>query len=129
MDRKSTYLICLLALLGVVVAGWGYHTYFLERDFIVHTTTECDPETEACFMWCGDGECEQDYYKKIDKNARYIPVCDSYATECEPLSCGAGEADCKVTWCSSETIEDGEVCTDPSDFQEVGESADSGTNE
>lgn len=122
MDRKSAYLIWLLVLFGIGTGAWGYHHYFIERDFVVHTTTECDPAAEACFVWCEEGECEEEYYKKIDKSAQLIPLCDVYTEECEALTCEPGEVGCEITLCSSETVEEGEMCTDPADFQEEEES-------
>lgn len=116
MDSKSTYLLWFFALVAVTVVLLGYRTFFVERNFIIQNTTSCDPQTEVCFMWCGDGKCEEDYYKKIIKNAKYIPVCNPVVEECEPLACGPEEEDCKIISCTSNNVKEGEVCTNPSDF-------------
>lgn len=117
MDRKSKYLIWAFVLLVIAAALWGYKAFIIDRNFVINTTTECDPSIESCFMWCEEGECEEDYYKKITKNASNTPVCNDAVEECEPLACGPDEADCEVIQCSVEELEEGEICTNPLDFQ------------
>lgn len=116
MDRKSKYLLWGFVFLTIAVAGWGYRTFFIERDFIVQSTTVCDPQTEICFMRCEGDVCVNDYYKKIIKNARNIPVCNETIKKCEPLICESGEIDCKIISCSSESVEEEERCTSPHEW-------------
>lgn len=118
MDKRSKYLILGFCLVFLLVAVKGYQTFFIEKDFMVLATTECDPTEEACFMWCEE-ECEDDYYKKIAKKGYSIPACDPLG-ECEPLVCGENEPSCVVTLCSEEAVEEGEICTNPADFQTGG---------
>ena len=117
MDRKSKYLIWGFTLIFVLSVGWGYKNFIVDRNFVINSTTECDPYAESCFVWCEDGVCEEDYYKKIAKKAVTIPVCNPAEEECEPLSCGLGEEGCAITLCSAETVEEGEACTNLLDFQ------------
>src|SRR3989344_6771220 len=102
MDKKSAYLIYGLILIFVASAFWGYRVFFVERNFIVGSTTVCAPAVESCFMWCEEGECEEDYYKKITKKAYNIPVCNEALEACEPLVCEPGEEDCEVVYCSGD---------------------------
>lgn len=92
----------------------------MERNFIVESTTVCDPAVESCFMWCEVGVCEEDYYKKITKRAYNISMCNEALEECEPLVCEPDEEDCEITYCSGDTVQDQEVCTNPENFQTEG---------
>ena len=124
MDKGSRYLLLGLVLLGIAVTVWGYRVFFIEQNFVVKNVTECDPQVEICFMWCEE-ECEEDYYKKIVKNAKNIPDCDSSVEECEPLVCSPEEMGCEVIYCSSDTVEEGEQCTNPLDFEREEEETES----
>lgn len=116
MDKKSVYLLWGFVLFAVAVSYWGYRVFFVERNFIVQSITTCDPQAESCFVWCEEGKCEEDYYKKIIKNARNIPVCNGAIEECEPLICEPEETSCEIISCTSESVEEGERCTNPLDF-------------
>lgn len=117
MDVKSKYLFSGFMLLVVVISYWGYRVFFVERNFMVQSTTTCDPQAESCFVWCEDGKCEEDYYKKIMKRAYNIPVCNEALEECEPLVCETDEIGCEIMYCSGDTLQDNEKCTNPRDFQ------------
>ena len=116
MDKRSKYLLWSFGLLTLVVALWGYRSIFIERNFAIQSTTSCDPQTEICFMQCTDNACEEDYYKKITKNAKNIPVCNGVAEACAPLACEPGELNCEITPCTSDSVEEGERCTNPYNF-------------
>lgn len=117
MDKKSKYLLWAFILVAIVSAIYGYRTILGERDFVVNSTTICNPETESCFKWCDEEECEDEYYNKIIKNGQSIPVCNEALEECESLVCEPEEQDCRIITCSEETVVDGEICTNPADFQ------------
>lgn len=117
MDKKSKYIIGIFIIFSLLVAGWGYYTFLIKRDFSIHNTTTCDPELESCFVWCEEGECEEDYYKKIIKNASNIDLCNPALEDCEPLICEPGEENCQILECSEENLEEEEMCTNPIDFQ------------
>lgn len=116
MDKRSEYLLWGFGLLTFAVALWGYHSIFIERDFIVQSITVCDPQTEICFMQCTDNACEEEYYKKISKSAKNIPVCNGVMEACAPLACEPGELNCEITLCASDSVEEGERCTNPYNF-------------
>lgn len=117
MDKKSRYLIFGFILIFSVSAYWGYRVFFVERNFIVDSTTVCDPAVESCFMSCDAGKCDTDYYAKITKRAYNIPICNEAIEKCEPLVCETDETGCEITYCSVDTVQDNETCTNPKDFQ------------
>jgi len=119
MDKKSKILIVIFFALVVILAVWKFYVFVVKKDFIITNHISCDPTYESCFATIceeGDTECDTEPYKKIEKNAKNIPLCDKNdPTNCEELTCGQSEPDCVIILCSEETSEDGEKCTEPSD--------------
>ena len=110
MDKKSKILVAAFALLIVLSIGYTFYKIIIKRDYLVSMETDCNPETEQCFIYeCDpevDGEsCPEDleerisYYKIIKKNAGKVPDCDPEAGDCDPVKCEEGEPDCEETLC------------------------------
>ena len=114
-----------LVVVTVVVAT--FLKYFYLKDFYIETQTECDPESEACFVYTCDPEEDEDcpedeserseYYKKIRKKAYAILSCDSNSEECPALTCDPCE-DCQETLCNESNVLEGEECNDPVKYLE-----------
>ena len=117
VDRKSKYLIYSFTFIFAVSAYLGYRIFLVERNFVVDSTTVCDPQINRCFVSCDAGKCDTDYYAKITKKAYNIQVCNENTEKCEPLVCSPGEQGCKITYCSESITQDNESCTDTKDFQ------------
>ena len=113
MDAKSKILIGLFILFVIAAGVWKYHSFFVERDFVIYTWVSCDTTTESCFaMECeeGDEECDDWAYKKMEIPASETPYCDPYVDEeCPEPVCEVG-SDCIEILCSEETLEEGEMC-------------------
>lgn len=105
-----------------------FYRIFIVRDYFVDVETVCSPETEACFARdvCDteDGSCGEDdtpletsYYKTVERKAFAFPkACVSGSLDspaCADLSCQPGEAECTETFCSDETVPEGEICVGP----------------
>jgi hypothetical protein len=114
VDTKSKVLIAAFFAVVVVATVWKYDAFVIRHDFRVYDQVPCDPITESCFAYeCEefDEECDDAPFKKIEKNAKYIPLCPNYLEEeCKPLSCTTGEEDCVETLCSEDVLEEGEMC-------------------
>lgn len=123
MDKKSKIFFVVFFFLIATSIGATYYRYFILRDYMITAQAECDPYTEACFIWSCDpdteGECTGDpeediaYYKNISRNARNIPLCNPADEDCEALVCPSGEADCTLTLCDADTVTEGVTCNDP----------------
>jgi len=114
MDKKSKILMWVFIIALIISVGVTYYRYVIQRDYLIFAHAPCDPKTESCFYYeCeeDDLECEIEYYKKIEKKAFNIELCDSEDPECQPLVCKEGEADCEITSCSEENLEEGELCS------------------
>jgi hypothetical protein len=126
-ERILTWTFFLVIITVVVIT---FLKYFYLKDYIIQAEADCDPMTEACFIYeCvpgTDADCADDpedpeaklsYYKKVEKKAYLIPNCDPNDENCDALNCqGLDEANCKETLCSDETKEEGIECVDPSAY-------------
>ncbi|MFZ1655174.1 MAG: hypothetical protein WAT84_05090 [Candidatus Moraniibacteriota bacterium] len=120
-ESKAFFLIISLLMLGSVAVS--YYRYVVKQDYIVQTEVDCDPYTEACFVYVCDIEAGDEctgnpvedtaYYKLIRRNAMNMSLCDPNAEACEVSACPSGEAECEVISCDSATVQEGEECTDP----------------
>lgn len=129
MDKKSKILFIVFALLIAGSVAVSYYKFMVARDYIIHAEAECDPYTEACFVYVCDpapeadgddctGDPEEDtwYYKRIERNAKNIPLCDPNGEDCDALTCPEGEAECSYILCDEETVGEGETCNDPAAY-------------
>lgn len=123
MDKQSKIFFIAFFLLIAGSVGATYYRYIVAHDYIVQAEAECDPYTEACFIYVCDPEAGEEctgdpvedtsYYKLITRNAKNIPLCDPAEEDCEALMCPEGEAECEITLCDPATAEDGTECNDP----------------
>jgi hypothetical protein len=131
MDKKSKILLAVFFALIIISVGITYYRTIVKRDYIVEAQTDCDPYTEACFVWqcdpgsteegvacTGDPETDVWYYKIAKRNAENIPECDPEADEtCDPWTCVEGEKDCSEILCDEATAEEqGVSCNDPEEY-------------
>ena len=114
MNKKTKYFIYFAILITLVVIFYGYQQYIVDKNFLIDVNTVCNPKTENCFVSdCSpktDSECDITPYKKIEVLDIYAPKCLE-EHNCSVFSCdNKNESDCSVTYCSSDTLEDGEKC-------------------
>lgn len=115
-DIKNKYgTIIFLVILGVfvlIVAGHNFERYHVASDYPLHVFTNCDSTKNSCFGAdpdIGDPTFQSGTYEKVEMIASGAPHCLDEHT-CTDFTCD-GIADCQITYCSEETIEDGESCT------------------
>lgn len=128
MDKKNKIFFIVVFLLLIGSVGATYWRIMIKKDYMIEAQVDCDPETEACFVWecdpesieegeacTGDPESDIWYYKIVRKNASNIPLCDPQTDEnCNPLICEEGEEECEEVLCDEETKLEQEVeCNDP----------------
>lgn len=130
LDRKSKVFFIVLALLIVGSIVVTYYKYMVKRDYIIQAATDCDPESEACFVWECDpestvageectGVADNDiwYYKNIERNASRMPLCDPNDENCDALVCKENEPDCLEVLCTPENVPEGESCNNPEQYK------------
>ena len=108
-----------------------YWRIVIKKNYIVESQIDCDPYTEACFIWecdpnstvegeacTGDPENDIWYYKLTQRKASKVPLCDPNVDElCDPWTCEPGEKDCSETLCNEETkIEQEAECNNPEEY-------------
>lgn len=105
-------IIFLAAIAGAVI--WQYNRFVVKQDFLIYDQVSCDPKVDSCFVYVceeGDEECDPTPFAKLEKSARFVPVCSPAGGNiCPELSCAPGELDCTITTCNEETLENGELC-------------------
>ncbi len=115
MDKASRYLFLFVVLAILAVGAYKYKEFVIDRNFDIFAHVTCDPESESCFVAdCSpedDPECDLTPYKKVLKPAKNIEKCGP-SEECPELSCDENETGCTTTYCSSETIDEGEICAE-----------------
>ncbi len=116
MEKTQKYWLALFAIIVISVIGYRYYDYVVQRNFLLEVNVTCDPATDTCFvMDCVPAEdpfCDITPYKKVELLASEAPAClEEHA--CEAFSCGASES-CTETFCSDDTREEWEICTDAS---------------
>ena len=104
----------LFAILIVAVIGFRYYEYVLNHNFVMNVYTACNPAIEQCFVSdcspADDLSCPPGPYKKIEIRSSDAPKCLEEHT-CKDFRCD-GIVSCTATYCSAETLEAGESCTE-----------------
>lgn len=132
MDKKSKIFFIVFGLLIAISVAVTYWRIMVKRDYVIESQVDCDPYTEACFVWecnpaskvegeaCTGTEDDIWYYKIARRNAGRIPLCDPNTDEnCQPMLCEPGETDCSETLCDeTNKIEQGVECNDPVKYTE-----------
>lgn len=131
MDKKSKILIAVFLVLILISVGITYWRIMVKKDYVVESQVDCDPYSEACFIWqcdpasteegeacTGDPEIDIWYYKIARRLAANIPLCDPETDEtCDPWTCTEEERDCQQILCDEVTGEDqGVECNDPEQY-------------
>jgi hypothetical protein len=117
MDKKSKILTTLFLLLLIVIVGFTIYKYGVKKDYLIYGSSPCDSQVESCFYYLceeGDDTCnpnEIEYYKKVEKKASNIELCDTANEACNPLNCEQGEKDCIEIFCSDDLLDEGEACS------------------
>ena len=124
---KKIFIAIVFFLVAYAVVGLGYYRFFILRDYDITGKTDCDPQTEECFIYmCDpalDEECSEDpvdqmsYYKLIRKKANLLPFCLPGEDGCPVLACNPGE-ECEEILCNADNVPEGEDCNDPQRYLE-----------
>jgi len=131
MDKKTKMFWWAMGVIIMISFGATFYRYMIKKDYIVQAQVDCDPYSEACFIWSCDpgsvvegeactGDLEMDtwYYKIINKNASSISSCDVNDENCDALNCAQNEPDCEFVFCNEENVQEfgSEVCINPIDY-------------
>lgn len=95
-----------------VIVFQRYEQYVKEGRFVVEANTACSSEEGKCFVAdcvAGEADCDTTPYKKVSIYKHDAPKC-LLEHSCDTFSCPSGAGDCGITYCSPDTIEDGEKC-------------------
>lgn len=112
---RGPVLPLLLVMLAVfTIVGFRYNQYVQERNYLLNVNTGCNTESESCFAAdcsvASDPSCDPTPYEKVVISAHDAPSCLEEHS-CESFSCG-NIASCSISYCSKDTITEGERCLD-----------------
>lgn len=109
--RKHLLLYILLPLV-LFACFASLYRFMVIGDYIVEYQGSCDPATHSCFIGYDDTVQENYYYTKVVKHAADLfSVCGPDYSECEEANvCLPTDSGCSVTYCSSDTVSEGESC-------------------
>jgi len=131
MDIKTKIFWWVMGLLMVGSFGATFYRYMIKKDYIVQAQVDCDPYSEACFVWNCDSDSEVEgeacvgnpeidtwYYKIINKNASQILSCDENDENCDALVCAQNEPHCEFVFCNEENKEENgsDICINPEEY-------------
>lgn len=115
MNKEARYFLYFILLMTLVVIFYRYQQYVIKEKFILKVNTACNSINESCFVAdCSsedDTECDVVPYKKVDILNAYAPKC-LQEHSCSEFSCESSESECSITYCSSDTVEFGEKCSE-----------------
>lgn len=113
MNFSKHPLLYTLLPLCVLAIGLSFFRFMVSGNYMVSYEGECDPTTHSCFTGCEDEECTAVYYySQVEKSASdVLTQCGPDITGCSEASvCFPTDIDCSVTYCSAETVSEGEAC-------------------
>lgn len=102
-----------LILIVLAIAGFRFKDYYIDRNYILSVYTNCDASVNNCFVAdpeFADQGFQAGAYEKVEITARYAPACLEEHT-CQDFSCNQFPDNCSVTYCSDDSIEEGEACS------------------
>lgn len=111
MHFKKYFFSYIIGILFILFIGSSYLRFIVLQDYLVSYETDCDPETESCFVGCEDDECTQEYYYAvIERKAFEInSICGKDITDCDEAYYCPDDTDieCSINFCDPETDKDG----------------------
>lgn len=114
MNFSKHPLLYTLFPLCVLAIGFSFFRFMVAGNYMVSYEGECDPATHSCFTGCEDEGCTTVYYySQVEKSASdVLAQCGPDITDCVEASvCLPSGMDCSVTYCSAESVSEGEACT------------------
>jgi hypothetical protein len=111
----TSKIIMLVSLAVIIFTVWfKFSQYTVQENYILYALITCDPTTHNCFTTDCDPEneeCDTSTYKKVEMTANAAPACVK-ENNCEEFACESDDPNCSETYCSEDTLEEGERCTE-----------------
>jgi hypothetical protein len=113
MKRKQKPQLFLFGVAIVVVLIFGHNLkkYYLDKNYLDEAITACNPLQHSCFEADPNNpnpDLQVPIYEKVEVEAANAPAClDEHS--CKEFTCTG--TSCRITYCSAESKEAGEVCS------------------
>lgn len=116
MVKRQSLLIAFVIIAIFAVVGYRYDQYVFKKNYVVNAAAPCDAAMNSCFAAdCSpeeDASCDTTPYEKVTLPAADAPDC-LLENSCSQFDCSNANQ-CTITYCTPDTAEDGEVCTNGS---------------
>lgn len=98
-----------LLIIIFIFIGLSFKKYFVDMNYLIHAEIACNNLEENCFVGYCDPEYEECsdieeenifYYKKVQRLANKVLLCDPQNEECNAMVCGVGEPECEQIFCN-----------------------------
>ena len=113
MKITTKYFLIFILCVGIIIVGYRYKQYVIDKDFILDVNVECNPSVEKCFVVdcdSSDPACDSAPYKKVEIKYVYALLCLE-EHDCQDFSCmGIENNYCVIKYCSDSTLSGGEKC-------------------
>lgn len=114
MNARSSRILLACVFLAIAgIAAYRYQQYVVDKNYLLEVNAPCDVTTHSCFTSdCSpqdDLSCPPGPYEKVEIRKAVAPACLEEHT-CTSFACPAGGT-CAITYCSSDSLEDGEHCS------------------
>lgn len=115
MKLLSKYSLSIFLILVSLIVAYKYEQFVIVENYTIYAITPCDTDSNRCFIAkCEEGDCDETPYKKVEILASIAPNCLK-ENSCGSFSCFETDAGhCNEYYCSIDTLEDGEDCTEVS---------------
>ena len=97
----------------LLIGARRFQKDYIERDYPLTVYADCDQEKHNCFIAdeeSADSDFQQEPYMKILISAADAPLCLEEHV-CQNFECPPDADLCEITYCSTESLEEGEGCT------------------
>jgi hypothetical protein len=102
-----------ILIIVLIVAGHNFERYYIAKNYPLHVFINCDTAKHSCFVAdpaTADPTFQASPYAKVLINAAHAPSCLE-EHDCSNFSCNGIIGACEVMYCSKDSLEDGETCS------------------
>jgi len=110
---ETTIFFIILCAIVLIIAEHNFVRYYVKKDYPLHVFTVCNTKKNNCFEAnpdVSDPTFQTGPYEKVEITATYAPSCLDEHT-CSDFSCYGIRGTCQIIYCSPDTKENGENCS------------------
>ena len=111
MPKNRKYFNRTLLLCCLLIFGYRFYDYKINKNFFIEVNTKCNIETEKCFKPQNGDSFSTEPYKIVTIIDKYAPSCLE-EHNCDNFYCSEDSKYCTIRYCDINTNKEGEECVD-----------------